>query len=283
MDIFSSQVIENGIAPDYIRFSLERGNSYSQTTKSIKLSDQCVYSPISMYHEYGHLVADRLGCPLTTIGAHTFYNTTSEAVALTEGWAEYYSIVRFYNNHLYSHPSLLLSVRESMVHQNDKYEIETIFDLSDGVCRSIDNNEINIARSEKCEGAVASMMYNLNDYSAIFNTMQTDRPGETCEFVESWPGDRSILNSVCRNFQIHCAGVDLIAGFSVSTTSGSAPLEVRFTDQSQGDPARWQWNFGDGGVSTEQNPAHTYASAGATRRSWTLGSWDWARACISAD
>lgn len=51
-----------------------------------------------------------------------------------------------------------------------------------------------------------------------------------------------------------------VAAFSVSATSGKAPLEVSFTDSSTG-ATSWAWDFGDGNASTEQNPAHTYFSA----------------------
>ncbi|RXA15078.1 PKD domain-containing protein [Methanosarcina sp. MSH10X1] len=52
------------------------------------------------------------------------------------------------------------------------------------------------------------------------------------------------------------------AGFSASPVSGSVPLKVSFTDQSTGSPAAWRWTFGDGGNSTERNPAHTYNKSG---------------------
>ncbi|MFH1199608.1 MAG: PKD domain-containing protein [Candidatus Micrarchaeota archaeon] len=52
------------------------------------------------------------------------------------------------------------------------------------------------------------------------------------------------------------------AAFTASPTSGSAPLSVAFTDQSTNHPTSWSWNFGDGGTSSAQNPAHSYSSAG---------------------
>lgn len=57
------------------------------------------------------------------------------------------------------------------------------------------------------------------------------------------------------------------ARFTASPTSGNAPLTVQFTDTSQGSPASWSWYFGsyssaDSGVSTSQNPSHTYDTPG---------------------
>ncbi len=53
-----------------------------------------------------------------------------------------------------------------------------------------------------------------------------------------------------------------VAAFSASPTSGKAPLNVSFTDNSTGAPTSWKWNFGDGTNSTLQNPKHTYSKAG---------------------
>lgn len=53
-----------------------------------------------------------------------------------------------------------------------------------------------------------------------------------------------------------------VASFTATPTSGTAPLNVAFTDTSTGSPTSWSWAFGDGGTSTAQNPAHTYTAAG---------------------
>ncbi len=53
-----------------------------------------------------------------------------------------------------------------------------------------------------------------------------------------------------------------VADFSTSATSGYAPLFVQFADLSQNAASRY-WDFGDGAVSTEPNPVHTYSSAGS--------------------
>ena len=54
-----------------------------------------------------------------------------------------------------------------------------------------------------------------------------------------------------------------VAGFSVSQTSGLAPLTVQFVDTSRSDSApitSWVWDFGDGTSSTLQSPSHTYST-----------------------
>ena len=53
------------------------------------------------------------------------------------------------------------------------------------------------------------------------------------------------------------------ASFTASPVSGTAPLQVGFTDTSGGVPTSWLWDFGDGATSTAQNPSHTYTSPGS--------------------
>lgn len=56
-----------------------------------------------------------------------------------------------------------------------------------------------------------------------------------------------------------------VAYFSASDTTGCFPLKVQFKDSSiagSGSVAKWQWDFGDGALSSDQNPSHTYTSPG---------------------
>lgn len=56
-----------------------------------------------------------------------------------------------------------------------------------------------------------------------------------------------------------------MAAFSATPVSGTAPLTVQFTDESQPGSeaiASYSWNFGDGGTSTDASPAHIYGAAG---------------------
>jgi len=57
-------------------------------------------------------------------------------------------------------------------------------------------------------------------------------------------------------------GLAPIADFSAEPTTGNTPLAVAFTDRSTGYPTSWNWNFGDGKASSEQNPVHMYWSSG---------------------
>lgn len=51
------------------------------------------------------------------------------------------------------------------------------------------------------------------------------------------------------------------ANFSSNTTYTCSGL-VDFTDLSLFNPTSWQWDFGDGNTSTQQNPSHTYLTNG---------------------
>src|SRR5262249_46954710 len=54
----------------------------------------------------------------------------------------------------------------------------------------------------------------------------------------------------------------LTAFFDIQNPGGVAPVIVQFLDRSMAGPTSWRWDFGDGGSSTLQNPAHTFRSGG---------------------
>jgi PKD repeat protein len=53
-----------------------------------------------------------------------------------------------------------------------------------------------------------------------------------------------------------------VADFTATPRTGTAPLQVEFTDTSANIPISWSWDFGDGHTSTLQNPIHTYSAEG---------------------
>jgi PKD repeat protein len=74
-----------------------------------------------------------------------------------------------------------------------------------------------------------------------------------------------ILLPVCLALCCHVKSPDLppAASFTFSPSSPEVGKSVQFTDTSTGSPTSWQWNFGDGGSSTAQNPSHAYTATGS--------------------
>jgi PKD repeat protein len=62
----------------------------------------------------------------------------------------------------------------------------------------------------------------------------------------------------------------LKAAFGADVRSGFPPLTVNFIDQSEGDITSWNWSFGDGQTSEEQNPIHTFNEVGTYSISLTV-------------
>ncbi|TDK51130.1 PKD domain-containing protein, partial [Algoriphagus formosus] len=76
----------------------------------------------------------------------------------------------------------------------------------------------------------------------------------TLTVTDAATGCSSISNKV---FSIE----EVSADFTASTTFGCGPLTTTFTDTSVG-AVSWEWDFGDGSGSTDQNPSHTYQKPG---------------------
>ena len=60
-------------------------------------------------------------------------------------------------------------------------------------------------------------------------------------------------------------GVAPVPNFAASPLAGRSPLSVSFTDSSTAPGSRlsgWNWNFGDGATSPQQNPVHIYTQPG---------------------
>ena len=54
-----------------------------------------------------------------------------------------------------------------------------------------------------------------------------------------------------------------VASFITDANSGQVPFVVKFTDTTTGSVSSWNWDFGDGSTSTDQNPTHTYVTEGS--------------------
>lgn len=60
-----------------------------------------------------------------------------------------------------------------------------------------------------------------------------------------------------------CAGFAAMFSKSTDTLDLNISGQVDFTDMTYGDPTSWDWNFGDAGTSTSQDPSHTYSAVGS--------------------
>jgi uncharacterized protein (TIGR02145 family) len=58
------------------------------------------------------------------------------------------------------------------------------------------------------------------------------------------------------------AGLSPVSDFSATPTTVQVNSSVQFSDLSTNNPTSWLWDFGDGMTSTQQNPSHSYTSAG---------------------
>jgi agmatine deiminase len=108
-----------------------------------------------------------------------------------------------------------------------------------------------------------------------FNNPATDNAAKAQ--LEAWFPDRDVyviemLESWIAGGGVHChtndqpaastIGTAPTADFSAASTTGSPPFAAQFSDLSTENPTVWDWNFGDGGSSTDSDPLHTYTVNG---------------------
>ena len=67
-------------------------------------------------------------------------------------------------------------------------------------------------------------------------------------------------NQLSQEILIYAPPIDV--DFAITLSDAQEPYTVLFLDRSYGPIMAWQWYFGDGKESNEQNPAHTYSETG---------------------
>jgi len=89
-------------------------------------------------------------------------------------------------------------------------------------------------------------------YTVKLNVTGTDLDGNPAEASTTKASYITVLDT------------EPIADFTATPTSGSKPLTVAFYDNSTSNDGivAWEWDFGDGDTSNDQNPTHTYTEAG---------------------
>ena len=124
-------------------------------------------------------------------------------------------------------------------------------------------------------------IYYQNDNPPLW-IIETNHPSESIVVDDLTPGETYWWKIVAKddngnvtegplwNFTVSESGTAPIAAFVADNTSGTAPLNVNFTDQSTNNPTSWHWEFGDGGTSTQPNPSHSYNTDGSYTVSLTV-------------
>lgn len=121
------------------------------------------------------------------------------------------------------------------------------------------NADVYLIKTDANGDEIWSKTFGGSGYDVGYSIIQTDNSG----YIIVGRGYGGV-------YLIYFKPTPVLADFSALPISGSAPLNVHFTDQSTGDIASWQWDFGDGSIITEQNPTHTYTDAGIYTVSLTL-------------
>ena len=74
-------------------------------------------------------------------------------------------------------------------------------------------------------------------------------------------GNGSITSSTT-TITVNASTIAPVADFTADVNSGEASLTVQFTDASTNNPTSWNWDFGNGDNSTDQNPSYTFNDTG---------------------
>jgi PKD repeat protein len=129
---------------------------------------------------------------------------------------------------------------------------------------------LTVAFTDASKGGPTSWSWNFGDGS----TSTTRNPTHTYTTAGTYTVTLTVKNAYGSDSETKAgfvtAGGKPVAEFTADQRVGTAPLTVKFTDLSTGNPISWAWNFGDGTTSTEQNPTHVYRLEGTYDVSLTV-------------
>ena len=126
-------------------------------------------------------------------------------------------------------------------------------------------NNVNGATSYEVSMLGQKYMDSMTTVSGNATWIINPNPG----IVDSWFSVRSVVNGLKgrRAVAVNAQSINNgcvappIAMFNI-LNSPSCSGEIIFEDQSYNQPNNWQWDFGDGNFSNQQNPTHTYSQEG---------------------
>jgi len=131
---------------------------------------------------------------------------------------------------------------------------------------------LSVAFTDTSTGVRTSWVWDFGDG----NTSKLQNPEHEYSAVGSYSVTLTVANEEGSNQTQKANYITVLpqppsADFYSDVTSGNAPLKVQFCDTSTGAPVSWNWDFGDGSTSTEQNPVHTYYKAGTFNVNLVVG------------
>ena len=131
---------------------------------------------------------------------------------------------------------------------------------------------LSVAFTDTSTGVRTSWVWDFGDG----NTSKLQNPEHEYSAVGSYSVTLTVANEEGSNQTQKANYITVLpqppsADFYSDVKSGNAPLKVQFCDTSTGAPVSWNWDFGDGSTSTEQNPVHTYYKAGTFNVNLVVG------------
>ncbi len=240
IDNSSSVLIHNSI------FSNSR-NSGISAYKAEKLA--ITKSDISHNNEYGFVCARSTHISMTN---STLYDNTFSGIALASQSG--------------------YSLNRNIIYGNDGYGLSLV-DVSDGL---ITDNHFNNTRNIELVSENTTAMWNTTltqgrnivNGSNLGGNFWADPDGQGFSQIHTDRGDSIcdapyLLNEKNVDYlPLAVPSKEITPDFIADQKSGLPPLTVRFTDRSTGILTQWNWTFGDGTGSHEQNPVHIYTGIG---------------------
>ncbi len=127
---------------------------------------------------------------------------------------------------------------------------------------SVDFSDLSVSQNT----TITSWQWDFNGDGIIDDTNQNPQYtyNNIGDYTISLTVSDGILSSTETKTQ-YISTVSFDVDFDTNIKSGTSPLIVSFTDLTTSDYpiTSWNWNFGDGYTSTDQNPNHTYNSEGS--------------------
>lgn len=126
---------------------------------------------------------------------------------------------------------------------------------------------LNVSCFDQSNGELENWVWNFGDggSAVVQNPVHTyPAPGtyQICLEVSGVCG----AGTLCQSVTVSCAAPVSIFDYEASD------LTALFEDQSSGGPSSWSWDFGDGSISQQENPEHTYAEPGTYTVCLAVGS-----------